>query len=215
MESKYNSFLTILLIAIIVGIIGLLGILGYDFFKNKNDDQDAKEYVEAFANTNENTQSNNESLDNMIEVNGITGTSTSGKRKYKGFNVLGTIEIPKTNVSYPILEKPTRKALEVAVVKIYPKSNDVINKKGNVVIAGHNYRNGRFFSNNKNLSNGDKIYITDLDGKKVTYVVYKKFETSSEDTSCYNRDTNGAMEITLSTCTDDNSKRTIILAKAE
>ena len=52
-------------------------------------------------------------------------------------------------------------------------------------------------------------------GKKVTYIVYKTFQTDENDTSFYNRDTNGAREITLSTCTDDSSARTIILAKAQ
>ena len=37
------------------------------------------------------------------------------------------------------------------------------NEIGNFCIVGHNYRNGLFFSNNKKLEKGDKIYITDLD----------------------------------------------------
>ena len=131
---------------------------------------------------------------------------------YKGFYVSGTIEIPKTGLSCPVLEKPTRKALETSVATLWPK-DAVLNSKGNVVIVGHNYRNGRFFSNNKKISNGDKIYITDLDGKKITYIVYKTFEAAEDDTSFYNRDTNGAREITLSTCTDDSKARTIVLAK--
>ena len=62
---------------------------------------------------------------------------------------------------------------------------------------------------------GDKIYITDNDGKKVTYTIYNKFETTPEDTSFYQRDTSGKPEVTLSTCTDDSKARLIILAKAE
>ena len=72
-----------------------------------------------------------------------------------------------------------------------------------------------FFSNNKKLKNGDKIYITDNSGKKLTYTIYDKFETSDTDTSFYQRDTEGKAEITLSTCTDDSKARLIILAKAE
>ena len=215
MDSKYSKFLTILLIIIIVGVIALLGYLAYDFFSSKNADDEAAEYVQAFAQTLNDTE-NTEAVDeNMIEVNGVSGSNSKKRKTYKGFYVLGTIEIPKTDVSYPILEKPTRKALEVSVAKLYPQSNECINKPGNVVIVGHNYRNGRFFSNNKKLSNGDKIYITDLDGNKVTYKIYKTFQASEDDTSFYNRDTNGAMEITLSTCTDDSKARTIILAKAD
>ena len=46
-------------------------------------------------------------------------------------------------------------------------------------------------------------------------IYYKKFVTDENDTSFYNRDTKGAREITLSTCTDDSKARTIVLAKEE
>ena len=83
------------------------------------------------------------------------------------------------------------------------------------MIIGHNYRNGLFFSNNKKLNIGDKIYITDNDGNRLTYTIYNKFETTDTDTSFYQRDTAGIPEVTLSTCTDDSSARLIILAKAD
>lgn len=222
MESKYSKFLTILLIIIIVGVVGLLGYLVYDYLKNNNIDEEAAEYVQTFTDTSGETYTPSDSTIEQnvvssgdIEVNEIESTGGSSKKKtYKGYNVLGTIEIPKTSVSYPVLEKPARKALEVAVAALYPR-NATLNSKGNVVIIGHNYRNGKFFSNNKKLSKGDKIYLTDLDNNKVTYIIYKTFQTDENDTSFYNRDTNGAREITLSTCTDDSSARTIILAKAQ
>ena len=88
-----------------------------------------------------------------------------------------------------------------------------VNKVGNTVIQGHNYRNGLFFSNLNKLSNGDKIYITGENGEKIEYVVYNKFEAGASESSFYNRDTNGLREITLSTCTNDGRLRTIVLAK--
>lgn len=90
-----------------------------------------------------------------------------------------------------------------------------LNVPGNTVIVGHNYRNGLFFSNNKKLSNGDSIYITDNSGTKLKYVIYNKYETTPEDTDYMLRDTGGKREISLSTCTDDSSKRIIIWARAE
>lgn len=65
------------------------------------------------------------------------------------------------------------------------------------------------------LSSGDKIYITDTNGNRLTYTIYDKFETKAEDTSFYTRDTNGAREITLSTVTDDGQNRLILFAKAD
>ena len=72
-----------------------------------------------------------------------------------------------------------------------------------------------FFSNNKKLNIGDKIYVTDLDGKRMTYTIYDKFETDDTDTEYMTRDTQGAVEISLTTCTDDSKARLIILAKAD
>lgn len=140
-----------------------------------------------------------------------TGSSTK-KITYKGFGVLGTMEIPATNFKYPILEKVTKKSIETAVAFLYGSG---VNQPGNTVIIGHNYRNGLFFSNNKKLNIGDKIYVTDNNGNKLTYTIYNKFEATPEDTSFYQRDTAGKPEITLSTCTDDSSARLIILARAE
>ena len=49
------------------------------------------------------------------------------------------------------------------------------NEPGNTVIAGHNYLNRLFFSKNKNLNIGDKVYITDQYGVTVEYTIYNKF----------------------------------------
>ena len=102
--------------------------------------------------------------------------------------------------------------MEVGIAMLYGPG---VNKVGNTVLAGHNYRNGTFFSNNKKLNIGDKIYVTDLDGKRMTYTIYDKFETDDTDTEYMTRDTQGAVEISLTTCTDDSKARLIILAKAD
>lgn len=95
---------------------------------------------------------------------------------------------------------------------MYP-DNTNLNEVGNVVLIGHNYNNGTFFSHNEDLENGDEIIITDRDGNSVTYEVYDKFETTPSDTEYMTRSTNGTREISLSTCTDDAVNRIIILAR--
>lgn len=137
-------------------------------------------------------------------------SSSSTKPTYKGFNVIGKIEIPKTGVNLPVLDVVTPKSIETSVGKLYGPG---INEVGNTVIIGHNFRNGTFFSNNKNLSKGDKIYLTDLQGKKVTYTITKKYTTGTDDFSYATRNTNGKREISLSTCTDDTKSRLIIWAQ--
>lgn len=223
-ETKYSKVLTVLLVIIIVAIIGLGGYLGYNYYKNYTIGNDADKYVSTFVEEvadNTTNTTNTEVSQGSISENiaaSETSSSTSNKTQtYKGFNVLGTIEIPKTSVKYPILEPPSGAGnkLEVAVAVDYPYSNPVLNTVGNITISGHNYRNGTFFSDNNKLTNGDKIYITDLTGTKVEYVVYNKFIADFNDRSYDNRDTDGKREITLYSCTDDLSGRLIVEARAD
>ncbi len=74
---------------------------------------------------------------------------------YEGFPMLGYIEIPKTKIKYPVLKDATMKAMEKSVCVL---TGVGLNKPGVTVIAGHNYRNGLFFSDNAKLSEGDKIH---------------------------------------------------------
>ena len=228
-ESKYSGFLTVLLIIIIIAIVGCLAFGGYKVYEQFNSTKDANEFVNSYiGNTNNNTNTNisaNTDADNNIteEGNNIlgqvqntptgSGSSANGATQtYKGYTVIGTIEIPEINLSYPILKEHSTSAIEVAVSMLYGVGP---NQPGNTLIIGHNYRNGQFFANNKNLSKGDKIYITDSTGKRLTYTIYDKFETTTEDTEFLTRNTNGAREISLQTCTDDGSMRLIILAKCD
>ena len=221
-ESKYSKVLTIILVIVIVAIVILLGFLAYDYINKFSSTKQASDFVEDYQGNittseedNTNNSQENVALDSTNEVP-ITDSSTSGstgKKKYKGYTVVGTMKIPAINLEYPIFEEITTKALETGLIALYP-NGDNINQVGNTVIIGHNYRNGMFFSNLKKLSNGAKIYIKDCRGTTLTYEVYNKFEASSTDTSFYTRDTNGVAEITLSTCTDaSNDQRTILFAK--
>ena len=222
-ESKYSKILTIILVVVIVAIIILLGFLAYDYMNKFSSTKQASDFVEDYqgnitTSEESNTDSSQENivLDSTNEVPITYSSSTSGstgKKKYKGYTVVGTMKIPAINLEYPIFEEITTKALETGLIALYP-NGDNINQVGNTVIIGHNYRNGMFFSNLKKLSNGAKIYIKDFRGTTLTYEVYNKFEAAATDTSFYTRDTNGLAEITLSTCTDaSNDQRTILFAK--
>ena len=214
-ESKYSKVLTVILLIVIIAIVGLLGFLGYDYYKKYMITKDTEGFVDNF----QGEVSDQESGDDVANTDGNPFeqekdkiSSATTKKTYKGFGVLGTMEIPTIKLKYPVLEKVTKKSIETAVAFLYGSG---LNEPGNSVIIGHNYRNGLFFSNNKKLNIGDKIYITDNSGKKLTYSIYNKFETTPEDTSFYQRDTGGVPEVTLSTCTDDSKARLIIFAKAE
>ena len=134
-----------------------------------------------------------EEPDNQSQTSEEQNTSTSQNKtkettiKYKEYSVIGTIQIPKTNVKSVIVDRITPQSISAAVGVLYGPGP---NKIGNTVLAAHNYRNGTFFSNNKNLTNGDRIFITDQDGLKVEYEVYKSYITEDTDISYAKRNTN-------------------------
>lgn len=83
-------------------------------------------------------------------------------------------------------------------------------KYGNLVIVGHNYKNGQFFGNLKKLTNGDNIFLLSSKGNAQMYKVYDKYIVDATDMSCTNQETNGKIELTLITCDNDNTKRLIV-----
>lgn len=223
MNKKYSNFLTILLVVIIIAILVIIGVLGYKYYKTYVTKNSSQDFVDNFVDSSTDGQKNNKNNDstNDIQYDGIdegekteTDTSTGKKKQYNGFDVAGTIEIPATGLKCPILEQYTYspKALETSVVVLYGVG---LNQPGNTTIAGHNYRNGLFFSNNKKLNIGDKIYITDSSGRRVAYTIYNKYEADENESDYITRDTQGVTEISLTTCTDDSKARTIILARAD
>lgn len=229
-NSKYSGVLTVILVISIIAIIGLLVYLGIDWYIAYTSEVNANDSVDKFDDYINNLPKNtvlqpplNSSNTNdpalNIEIENITpstntntgssGSSGNNGLKMEGYSIIGKIEIPKTKVNYTILDAYTPRALQLAICKLYGPG---LNEVGNTVLIGHNYRDGRFFSNNSRLSNGDKIYITDITGKRVTYEIYKIYTTTTSEFSYATRDTNGKREISLSTCSNDTKSRLVIWA---
>ena len=155
---------------------------------------------------------------------GNRGANSSGNKKRKtvyaqdgtAYTSLATVTIPSIGVKYPVLlpaEQTTESIealLKVSTCKFWgPEVNEV----GNFCIVGHNYRNTKFFSKVPNLSNGEIIQLTGVDGTTVNYAVYDKYTVDPQDVSCTSQLTGGRKEVTLITCTDDSSLRWIVKAR--
>ena len=214
----YNKVLTGLLVILITAIIGVLGYLGYGYYKKYKLNTDAEEYLEEFdtmvvklaEEKDENNDNNNQQ--NTNQNTGMAGISTD-KLVYKGFKVIGKLEMPTINIQYPILDVITHaNAIEVSVGMLYGAG---INQPGNTVIIGHNYNNGLFFGKNKYLQVGDKIYITDIYGNKLEYTIFNKYFTPESDTSYITRQTDGRIEVTLVTCDATGKNRLVVCARVE
>ena len=126
------------------------------------------------------------------------------------YYTIGVINIPSIDVNYPILSTYSDALLKIAPCKFHgPNPNEV----GNLCIAGHNYKNSKFFSKVPSLDTGDIIEITDLGDNTLKYEVYDKFIVNPDELECTSQKTEGKREITLITCTNDNKQRYIIKAR--
>ena len=237
-NSKYSKFLTVMLIIAIIAIVVLLGFLGYDMYQKYYIEKRSDEIISQLENqgnfNNDEEESSQEENTNQVGeaknpyddvqsaiISGNSSTNSGGvvvKNGDKEIGVaVGTIEIPATGIKYPIIDRITKQSLETAIVLVYPSTSQngepILNQTLNTTLAGHNYRNGTFFSNNNKLKVGDIIYITDTSGRKITYEIYQKQELSENDSSYINRNTNGVREISLSTCTENAATRLVIFAR--
>ena len=213
-KSKYSTVLTIFLIIIIIAIIVIGTIMAIKAYKNYEDSKEKRRVLAELVDNNNEENNNNEDEENTTQGNQTGGSSRSKTKFYKKYPMVGYIKIEKTKVEYPILLDVSPGALETAVGVLYP-TNPNLNQPGITVIIGHNYRNGKFFSNNKKLEIGDKIRITDLTGKTLIYSIYEISVLPETNTEYITRERGNNIEIALSTCTDDGQDRLVILARAE
>lgn len=140
-DRSYKRFLNIILVIIIIAIIGVVGYIVYEYVYLRNKiDANANEILDAFDkymntinnNANEIVDENQVAQENeIVEENKIqTNTnlqSSSGNYSstgyaltYKGYGVLGKIELPKVGLQYPVLETMTdAKAIDISVAVQY------------------------------------------------------------------------------------------------
>ena len=225
---KFYFFLSVFLVFILISFY-----IYAEYDRNKSEEV-SQEILSDFDQKTDNTIAKNNVLIAVLDDvndpnNGTTieeprpTTSTVNKTKVEttndGYNysTIASINIPKINVNYPILDGKTDSAEETeALLKISPTKfwGPDPNEVGNFCIVGHNYRNTKFFSKVPTLENGDIIEITDSSGRTIQYSVYNKYEVVPEDLSCTSQLTDGKKEITLITCTNDSKLRVIVKARA-
>ena len=216
----YNKVLSGILVVLLIAITCVLGYFGYNYYKKIKLNKDATEYLEEFDTlvVKLNKEKEEEELNNPDNENQGNGSNQmrgieTDKLVYKGFKVVGKLEMPTINIQYPILDVITHaKAIEVSVGILYGPG---VNQPGNTVIIGHNYNNGLFFGKNKHLQVGQKIYITDIYGNKKEYTIFNKYYTPESDTSYITRKTDGKTEVTLVTCDTTGANRLVVCARAD
>ena len=205
----YKKVLNLFFIILLIVLLCIAGYLIYKFISAKIINDDSDEYIAEFTNEIGDIDGNIIS-DDTTTTTAESDENTSKAAKVKSARSSKNKKTVSKYYNYPIIATLSKQALEIGVCVEYGPGP---NEPGNTVIAGHNYLNRLFFSKNKNLNIGDKVYITDLYGVTVEYTIYNKFETSPQDTSYMFRDTGGIPEITLATCSQNGSARLILYAK--
>ena len=124
----------------------------------------------------------------------------------ENISIIGLIEIPSIQISYPILANSDENLLKISVCRF---SGPLPNRIGNLCIAGHNYRNNMLFSKLEQLNIHDSIFITDLNNNRMEYTVYNKLKVKQNDLNCMTNTTD--IQITLVTCNENNNKERIVI----
>ncbi len=215
-----------IIIALIIILLIIVSIIAYKIISNKN-----KETVPAVANKTEddvlvigidkkNQEQNNvtgekqqETKEPEPEPEPEKDASTLTQDIYNMNASIGTIYIPKTKIRLEVYSSTDVKKMEKMPAFLYTSGG--LNQPGITLLVGHNKRNGKIFSNNKKLSEGDVFYFTDYEGNEKEYTIYSKFTTTSDDTAFLNGDYTSPT-MALSCCTDaSDDNRIIILGRAE
>jgi len=154
---------------------------------------------------------------NILQESYKVSTLYSSNNQYNAIRlsnnitIIGLIEIPTIDISYPILSNSNDELLKISVCRF---SGPLPNRIGNLCIAGHNYRNSMMFSKLYKLNINDSIFITDLNNVRLEYIIYEKYKVKENNLNC-TTNTND-IQVTLITCNDyNNSERIVIKAKVK
>lgn len=192
MKKIINIFLVILTLSAIV-------VLGIIIFKQYEGKENSNQAIQVVAQIEE-------------EFNNIENTNKKIEMEYKGYKVVGIIEISSINIKYPILNKTNDNSMQYSITKF---SGGEVNEIGNFVVAGHNYLNGTMFGKVDQLKIGDEIKLTDLYNNTLTYEIFDIYSTDPNDTSIIESSKEGTKEVTLITCTKGQINRLITKARAK
>ena len=189
-----KKFLNIFIILLVLAAIIVLGVIIYGYSQYQANSNAAVEVVAQIEK----------------EFEELSETDEKVEAEYKGYKVVGIIEIPKINIKYPILNKTNDDAMQYSITKF---SGGEVNSIGNFVVAGHNYLDGSMFGKVKQLEIGDEIKLTDLYNNTITYEIFDIYSVDPNDTSILESVDENSREVTLITCTKGHVERLITKAR--
>lgn len=117
-----------------------------------------------------------------------------------GYLYIGYVSIPSLGLELPVMSDWSYPQLKIAPCRYYGST-----KTDDLVIAAHNYT--RHFGPIKNLSPGDNVYFTDMDGVTIAYEVV---EVDTLNPTAVEEMTSSGYDLTLFTCTYGGQSRVTV-----
>lgn len=177
------------IVLLVLLLLGLLAIRGVRFYEDYKNEQKRAELSERYEKA-------------------VTGEIDT-KNNQQETAVVGKITIPSLKINYIILDGASDENLDISITKV---TGPDMNETGNLVLAGHNMRNGSLFGKLKKATKKDAIFLTDEKGNKEEYSITKMYTVEDTNLTPLEQNTNGT-KLTLITCTDNNEYRLIIVAE--
>ena len=218
---KLHYFFKIQLYFSIVIFIFLTVYVGFAKHKLSQEENFSKTILENYNMTklysNQSDYTSNKTTESIDITNNIGSTLvpydniiSSPKNSYTNdSSIIGIINIPNLHIYYPIFSTCSEELLKISPCRF---SGPMPGKSGNLCIAGHNYDNGKFFSNVPLLKIDDEIILSDYTEKQFSYFVSDIYEVKNDDLNpIYDFDKNLKC-LTLITCNNVNKNRIIVRA---
>jgi len=121
-----------------------------------------------------------------------------------GRSFIGTVEIPDFGLLLPIQNEWSNDNAKVSVCRYMGSVYD-----NNLIVAGHNYI--EHFGRLKELQTGDKVIVTDMNGRSFYFQVSNMETLGAYDTE---KMESGDWDLTLFTCTIGGANRVTIRCEA-
>lgn len=175
-----RKIVKILAVLLIIQILALVSIFVYDYFDSLNYDKKMSDLAKSFSITSD-----------VFVANNL---------------IIGTIEIPKIKLLYPIINYIDDNSLKYAVNKYIGELNEI----GHTILAAHNKRNGTSFYKLKEMSLDDQVIITDQNMNSIIYKVIDIYEAKKEDPKII-EEKDDARYVSLITCRRNSTYRFVVV----
>lgn len=131
------------------------------------------------------------------------------ENEFKGYEIIGKLEIEKIDVVLPVIAQMSTKSLKVSICHY---KGELPTQPGNLIITGHNYSSGAHFGRLDEVEAGDVLVLTSPDHTEYHYEVYKTLIIKPDQAKILD-EVSYEYELTLFTCSRRGNQRFVVRAR--